>query len=487
MLAGFVCISAALAVAGWRIAIGNPVQARTNLLLNSLPLPNAIIAANNSPELVRNPRRAGNVVLVHRIDRPTFSAAVQWSADAGGSWHETALPLPAGKDRPYGPDAAFAPDGTLYVVYANLVGVGNVPQSLWVSTSRDGGRSFSAPVHVSGLNSYQARIAVDHSGTVFITWMQARDVGLYRIVALPSPIVEVHSRDGARTFSAPVVVSDAQRERVGVATPVIDSRGDLVVLYEDFKKDVRDFEDLDGPAWDQPFALVLTRSSDGGRSFFPGREVDSSIIPAHRFLVFLPEFPSISAGFGGKLYVAWSDARNGDEDVFLSASSDAGRTWSGPVRVNDNRIGDRTAQYLPTVEAAPDGRIDVVFLDRRNDPRNVMTDTYLATSYDGGRSFANNRISTNSFSSLVGPVANAHLPVDFGSRLGLLSSDDGALSAWTDTRSGSVDTGRQEVAVAQVNIHHISWMTQWPAVLALLALGVVAITTAPRSALTDRK
>ena len=32
----------------------------------------------------------------------------------------------------------------------------------------------------------------------------------------------------------------------------------------------------------------------------------------------------------GTLYVSWSDYRNGDVDVFLSRSTDRGRTWSAP-------------------------------------------------------------------------------------------------------------------------------------------------------------
>ncbi|MBW3649768.1 MAG: glycoside hydrolase, partial [Actinobacteria bacterium] len=224
-----------------------------------------------------------------------------------------------------------------------------------------------------------------------------------------------------------------------------------VVLYQDFKGDRRDFEFLEGPAWGDPFALVVTRSDDGGRTFSQGVEVDDDVVPARRFLVFLPEFPSLAAARDGSLYVAWADGRNDDEDVFMRRSGDGGRTWEKAVRVNDNDVGDGTSQYLPRVAAAPDGRVDVLYLDRRRDrARDVMTDAYLATSTDRATSFASTRVSSRSFDSRVGPLVDPSIGVDFGSRLGLISTGDGAVATWTDSRVGTEDTGRQDIAAAAV-------------------------------------
>jgi len=310
-----------------------------------------IVDANNSPSVAVNPTNANSMVVVNRLDRPGFSATLSWSEDGGRSWKPSELPLPAGVDRPFAPDVAFAADGTLYVSYVNLAGEGNVPDALWVSRSPDGGRSLAAPVKVAGALSFQARLAVDHAGRVHVTWLQASGVGLLTLVGPPSRIVASTSTDGARTFSTPVVVSDAARPRVGAASPVVDSSGDLVVLYEDFKGDRRDFENLEGPPSEQPFSLLVSRSVDGGRSFSEGVEVDAGLVATRRFLVFLPEFASIAAGPNRALYVSWSDGRNGDDDVFLRRSPD-GVAWSPPVQVNDNRRSDGTSQYLPRVAVA---------------------------------------------------------------------------------------------------------------------------------------
>jgi len=473
-------LALALCVAG--VVVGR--RATTSVGPNTLVNPAGTITANNSPSLVRDPRNPARLVVTHRIDRPGFSALLDWSADGGRTWRPTALRLPPGTtpcaaspDRvacPFGPDAAFGPDGSLYVVYASLEGGGNTPGALWLARSSDGGRTLDPPVAVTGKLAFQARLAVDRSGTVYVVWLAADAVGLNRLSG-PARVVASRSSDRGRTFSAPVPVSDAGRELVGAASPVIDSKGDLVVLYEDFKRDRRDFEGLEGPVAEEPFGLVVSRSPDGGRTFLPGVELDSDVVPTKRFLVFLPEYPSLAAGPSGELFVAWTDGRNGDEDVLLRRSDDGGGSWSKAVRVNDNRMSDGTAQYLPRLAVAPSGRVDVLFYDRRADPGNVMTNVFLASSGNHGRSFVNRRVSSTSFDDRVGPSLGPDYGTDFGTRLGLSSDDRRALTAWTDTRLGNQDTGRQDVFFAGVDVGS-SRARRERAALLLAALLVVGAT-----------
>lgn len=419
------------------------------------PTPNVFVNepghvhSHNTPSLARNPTDPDNVVLVHRLDRPAFDAVLSWSADGGQSWQATALPLPADRDRPYGPDVAFGPDGTLYVTYVNLTGQGNTPETLWLVRSSDGGRSVSEPVEVAGELALQSRLAVNPDGVVHVTWLQATDVALLAITS-PPVVLAARSIDGGETFTEPVPVSDPDRERVGAASPVIDAEGNVVVLYQDFKDNRRDFQNLEGPPWDGPSALVLSRSDDGGTRFSAGVELEDGVIGTRRFLVFLPEFPSLAGGPDGELYAAWTDGRHGDEDVLLRRSDDGGRSWSDAVRVNDNPQGDGTDQYLPRVAVAPDGRLDVLYYDRSQDPGNTMMHTTLASSTDGGATFDHQRVSTEAFDARVGPVAGPHLPPDLGSRLGLVSDSDRVLAAWTDTRLGDEASARQDVVVAEV-------------------------------------
>ncbi|MDQ6837120.1 MAG: hypothetical protein M3137_01930 [Actinomycetota bacterium] len=424
----------------------------TNVFLTQgAPVEANVIDADNSPSVARNPRHDQEVVATWRVDRPQFSSALAWSGDGGATWHRRSLPLPPGNDRPFAPDVAFGPDGTLYVLYSNLEGTGNDPANLWLATSVDGGRTLDGPGRIAGQLAFQARIAVGAPGEVYVTWLQAAAVGALELPGSPNPVVAAHSTDGGRTFSDPVPVSDSGRPLVGAASPVVDTSGRLLVLYEDFKGDRRDFLNLEGPPWEQPFGMVLTRSDDGGRSFSAGTELESDVLASHRFLVFLPEFPSLASGPGHTVYVSWADSRNGDQDVFLRRSDDDGRTWAPAVRVNDNPEGDGTSQDLPRVAVAPGGRVDVLYLDRRRDrTHNRLAQATLASSTDGGRSFSSRRASSQLFDSQVGSSADPKFPVDFGSRLALLSGDGQSLAVWTDTRLGSNLTGRQDIVAAIV-------------------------------------
>ena len=451
-VAGLVAIVAAIVVltSSKKISVGD------NVLVNR-PGP---IDVSNSPSVAHNPVRADNLVVSYRIDRPGFSGALYSSDDGGKSWNPTTLPLPPDVERcaaspkgepcPFAPDVAFGPDGTLYVLYVNLRGTGNDPGNLWLSTSTDGGRTLAPPTHVSGELSFQARLAVDPKGPVYVTWLQGFGTGNLSFTEPVPYVVAVRSDDRGRTFGPPVRVSEPSRPRIGGPSPVVDAKGRLQVLYTDYKENRRDFSALPGPPAELPFALVLATSADGGRTFAKGVEAEPGVVATRRFLIYLPEFPQIAAGDRDNLYITWADGRNGDDDVFLRRSSDAGRTWSAPVKVNDNPA-DGTAQFLPKVDVGPGNRVDVLFLDGRNDPaKKILLDAYLATSTDGGKKFDNIRVSNKSFDSTVGPTFGAEYGTDFGTKLGLAHGTGKAYAVWTDTRFGTPVTGRQDVAFATI-------------------------------------
>ena len=445
------------------------------------------IDVSNSPTVASNPARKGNVVVAYRMDRPGYSAFLSYSYNGGETWEQTLLPLPPGSEIcaaspqrtpcPFAPDVAFAPDGTLYVTYVNLQGNGNRPDNLWLSTSTDGGRTLSLPTRIAGALTFQARVTVDPKGPLYVTWLQAEEVGFLRFAGRPR-IVTARSDDGGKTFSPPVPVSDLQRERVVAPSPVIDADGQLVVMYEDLKGNRRDFENIDGPPAELPFALVLTRSTDGGRTFAPGVEFETDVLATRRFLPFLPELPQLAAAPGGKLYATWADGRNGDDDVFLRSSSDGGRTWTAPVKVNDNG-NDGTAQFLPKVEVGPGDRVSVLFLDGRNDPdRKEVLDAYLGTSTDGGKTFDNVRLSLKSFDERVGPTFGDAYGTDFGTKLGLAAGDGKLYASWVDTSSGDQNTGRQDVNFAAVDVPSSGSSGLIVGVVVVVLLGAAALAAA---------
>jgi hypothetical protein len=268
----------------------------------------------------------------------------------------------------------------------------------------------------------------------------------------------MRSDDGGRTWRAPVTVSDPARERVVAPSLAVAARGELHVVYLDLGDDRLDYAGAHrgqgGPPYPGPWGLAVSSSPDGGRSWTHAG-IDDSIKPTERFIVFLPPFPSVAADpEGGRLYASFHDGRQGDPDVLLWASSDGGRSWSAPTRVNDTRPRDGRAQYLPRLAVAPDGRLDILYYDRRRDRADVRNEVSLQSSYDGGQTFSERvRLSERPFDSRIGPGNERGLP-DLGSRLALDSREAAALGVWTDTRAGSRASQKQDVTAGLVTFSH---------------------------------
>ena len=434
-----------------------PREARAlgpNLAINDGASNPRDLSANNSPTIVRNPVEDENLVETNRIDSPAYSCSLSVSFDGGGRWTQTPIPAPAGEEpKCYAPDAAFSANGTLFVSYVTLKGRANAPNNVWITRSTDGGKTLEAPVRAPlGPRSFQVRLTADPTAPnrIFLTWLKADELGLYTFSNTGNPIMAIRSDDGGRNWTEPARVSSAARERVVAPSPAVGKSGQLNVLYLDLRDDVLDYggghRGRGGPPYDGDWQLVLARSTDNGATW---REsvVESRLTPTERFIVFTPPTPSLAVDpDSGRLYAAFQDGRNGDADVMLWTLPEGGGEWTGPVRVNDTPRQDGTSQYLPELSVAPDGRLDVLYYDRRNDRTNVLNEVSLQSSFDEGKTFTPRvKLSDRSVSSRIGFGVERGLP-ELGSRLGLLSTDRRAYGVWTDTRNGSVRTAKQDIA-----------------------------------------
>jgi hypothetical protein len=227
------------------------------------------------------------------------------------------------------------------------------------------------------------------------------------------------------------------------------------VAYYDLGTDARDYESLEGPVWEGTWQVVVANSFDGGAHFDPGVVAEPEVVPYERVLVIFTMPPVALAAGGDRLCMAWGDSRNGDADVLARCSRDQGRTWQPTRRVNDDPVANGLWQYLPRLGIAPNGRIDAVFYDRRDDGQNLNNDVSYAFSNDGGRTFSPRLklTTTGSSSTLIGqqyaiPAAgDAH---DFGFRIALLSENDHLFAAWADTSHSAPGTMSQDIVATTV-------------------------------------
>ena len=476
---GAMLVSSSLGAASAGTMGGNkPVNASGN--------DKGVIQAHNSPSLARNPTRPANLAVANRIDTPNFSCALHVSFDGAATWQESKIPFPEGEELParcFAPEPAFGPDGTMFMSFVTLKGSGNVPNALWVTSSTDGGLTLSTPVRVSGPFAFQARLVADPAtpGRLYLTWLQSGGTSGLGFPNPGNPAVMSRSDDAGATWQPPVTVNGPSRQRAVSPSPAVGPKGEVHVLYLDLGGDSLDYhaghEGKGGEPYPGTWSLVLATSSDRGATW---REtvVDDKVVPTERFIVFEAPSPSIAVDSrSGRVYASFHDGRLGDTDVWVWASGDRGATFAAPKRVNDTPPGDGRSQYLPKLAVAPDGRLDVLYYDRRSDPEDRFNEVSLQSSRDGARTFGPRlRLSDRAFDSRIGFGSERDMP-DLGSRLALLSSKDGALAVWTDTRGGSDVANKQDLAQAVVTISDGSPLRKplRPAGVALAVAGCLSL------------
>ena len=182
---------------------------------------------------------------------------------------------------------------------------------------------------------------------------------------------------------------------------------------------------------------------------------------------------------GKTLYVVFVDNRNGspfphptrvaqeppdsffcpegtttDLDVFIMKSSDGGATWGSPVagsaeplRVNQDAFKNGRDQWFPFAAVAPDGRVDVMFYDRRDDFFNRLAHVYLARSTDRGVTWSETRV-TDAPSNMNLAFENGFFMGDYN---GLAIGPDGtSYPFWTDARRGTPRERQSDVMMDSV-------------------------------------
>jgi hypothetical protein len=253
------------------------------------------------------------------------------------------------------------------------------------------------------------------TGTMVACWTRDNDPAS----SLPTQqIVCERSTDGGQTWpGTPQPISGDQQLEIGVHV-VADTR-DPNTFYATW------LNYLPGAlGFGLPDEMSFTRSTDGGQTWDPPRAVAQlasvpNVYPLQSFRNL--SNPIMAVGPNSDLYLTYADYRDAPQpddedgkqaDVMLVRSADGGDSWFRPVKVN----GDSTNadQFQPYVAVNQGGQVNVVYFDRRLDarrvqgstvehPGNYFIDTWLSRSLDGGRTFADRRISHDSWDPAIHP------------------------------------------------------------------------------------
>ena len=359
-----------------------------------------------------NPTNTNNIVAVFpyrtkgfpRIDNNSYV-----TTDGGKSWQKIHTDNP--ENRVQGDDAVtFSSTGIVYHSYLSFYGIfkGNfeAPPStgIYVSTSFDGGISWPERTRViEHLNTPDPMedkpyVVTDNSpespyfGNLYLAWTHF-DKYASKNPADSSQIYFSRSTDSAKVFSPYIRISENGGDcldgdnTVEGAITAVGPKGQVYVV------------------WAGSEGLVFTKSTDGGKTF-DGNKVIGYISGGWDFNVSglkrangMPVTKvDLSKGPNrGSIYVNWVDDRYSDPDVFLKYSRNEGKTWSNPIRVNDDSLENGKAQFFTWMAIDPvDGSINIVYYDRSG-LDSTYTGVTLARSIDGGKTFKTFKINQKPF------------------------------------------------------------------------------------------
>ncbi len=374
-------------------------------------------APQNEPSVRINPTNPNNIVAAFRDFRLGWQPAIRnvtiaATTDGGKTWVEQFAQY-LDHNRFSDPSVGVDTEGNFYVAtldYKDLYEGGIV--SVRLSTNGGLGWWPAVPVGPDSLNYDKDMMCVDdcatspYCGNVYVAWD-----GL---------IPFARSTYLGMSFSFPL-----DTPAWAAPAPATGPSGELYVVS--------------APA-------MVVKSTDGGLTFGPNVRADDTIHPAvawgmvtHDGVFSLSEpVLAVDKGNGsrrGTAYVVYLSTALGDGDLFCVKSTDGGSSWGPSVRVNNDSLRNGRDQFHFWMTVDDSGFVDVVFLDRRNDPANILCDAYFAQSRDGGVSFKNFRLTSENFDPRITPNADVRL----GEYIGIDARKSRIVPCWVDTHLGNQD------------------------------------------------
>ncbi|WP_109039277.1 sialidase family protein [Azospira sp. I13] len=271
-------------------------------------------------------------------------------------------------------------DGTVYVSYTRALAK---PYSGMIrfAVSRDGGRSFSAPVDVNddgeGSHRFDALLADEH-GTVVLAWLDKREGAAAAKggkTYAGSAVYYALSQDGGRTFAANRKLADHSCDCCRIGLAWDRDGTPLALWRQIFGRNTRDFALARLPLAPDQAPEAPQRASDDNWA------IDAC--PHHG--------GDLAVDARGRYHLLWFTLGSTRQGLFYRHSDDGGRSFSAPVPVGDpERQAGHPALLL-------DGkRIRIVWRDFAGNRFRLLA----MTSNDGGDHWQPARV----LSEAVGPA-----------------------------------------------------------------------------------
>lgn len=424
----------------------------------------------NESSIAVNPQNP-KILIASAVDYRDNSATwVYLSTDGGKNWKNINLGRPYGGWRSTNdPSVAFDNEGIGYLVYGGFglisdsTGVLFGENGVFISKTTDNGNTWKTHIPIIvhlGLQTPDSTfedkyyISIDNSPVspyyrhLYVPWKRVtpRDSATQIVIA--------KSTDQGETWSEPVPVSyrlpnTSEDTTYGQSFPLATTgpNGEVYVVWNHGIE----------------HGVGFCYSDDGGRSFSEPKIIQRyNIFGITRFLegqgwrhsvkekVRAETYPSIVSDLTngprrGWLYLTW--AGDNIPNIYFSKSTDKGKTWSVPKIIHSDTTNDQFWQWISLDPKS--GDIAVMYLDSRDDPNNLLVETYVSYSSDGGENWIDRKVSDLSGDLRNNPFRGNSFAGDYS---GNAFYDGMIYPSWIDMRFASKNIFDSDVFTAPINI-----------------------------------
>ncbi|MBX7219978.1 MAG: hypothetical protein K1Y36_08525 [Blastocatellia bacterium] len=385
------------------------------------------IGVQTSPVVAVDPANP-RLIAVAATDYLSQTVLVKLSQDGGLSWR-TLTPLKNLGGQTY--DSAQSPSlvfskGELYVAYI----AGNLEDSAnAVLVARLSDRlTFTVPTALASASATDFRffsrpaLAVTPAGQVVAVWETRNSFTETNTIEYRPVTATLGS------LRQPVTIATGA---VGHPAIAATSDGSLLVGWNQWNAE-KSSEDgtllvsssRDGVSFATPTPIAITGL---GAGLYTAAMPEALVTPNLTLLPDVKQPDSLTAVFTG--------IGNG-LDIFMTTTSDGGRTWSQPHPLTNGTNGD---QFHPAAEFDLKGNLFVTFYDTRHDITDQTVLVRLAKSTDRGVTVAETPVSTlPANASVTNPFRDFNTNLGTRTGFGVLANGT-VVVVWTDTRQGSAD------------------------------------------------
>lgn len=280
------------------------------------------------------------------------------------------------------PAIATAADGTIYVVWVEHKPEGGA--DVMLHQFDRAGKSTGTAVRVNPETGQATAwrgdpptVAAGPDGAIYVGWTakvpaQSHATDLYLSV----------SRDKGRSFESPVKVNDDQKPGAhGMHSLAIAADGQIYVCWLDGRNNAaasRPHDKTSHKQMEENRELFLTYSEDGGKTFSANRRIVSEVCPCCK--------TALTIGPDGRIYASWRQVLAGNlRHIAVASSSDQGHTFSAPVIVSDDKWMLAGCPLSgPSLSVSRDGNLHVLWYSAGE---TAPTGVFHSESPDGGQTF----------------------------------------------------------------------------------------------------